>query len=95
MTWDGAAFSGSKQAALHGDGLLVYRRDAKPGIPFPGMIDLPGGGREGEEGPAECVLRELAEEFGLRVPTERLHYCRAYPLSWNQPTPSWFFCRAS
>lgn len=80
MNWDGAPFAGAKLAALCGNGLLAYRRDDKPEIPFPGMIDLPGGGREGEESPAECVLRELAEEFGIAVPTNRLHYHRHYRL---------------
>ncbi len=79
-TWDGAAFGGAKIAALLGDALLVYRRDDKPGIPFPGMLDLPGGGREGDESPAECALRELAEEFGLQLPPGRIHYARAYLL---------------
>ncbi len=80
MKWDGAAFAGAKLAALCGDGLLAYRRDDKPEIPFPGMIDLPGGGREGHESPAECVLRELAEEFGISLPADRLHYERRYRL---------------
>lgn len=80
MKWDGAPFAGAKLAAFCGDGLLAYRRDDKLEIPFPGMIDLPGGGREGEESPAECVLRELFEEFGVAVPTGRLHYQRQYRL---------------
>ena len=80
MTWDGAPFAGTKLAALLGDSLLAYCRDDKPDIPFPGMIDLPGGGREGDESPAECVLRELAEEFGISIAADRLHYCRPYRL---------------
>jgi 8-oxo-dGTP diphosphatase len=88
--WRGEAFSGAKLAALHGDGLLTYRRDNKPGIPFPGLIDLPGGGREGGESPAECALRELAEEFGLVVPPVRLHYHCRYAASWDRASPSWF-----
>ncbi len=32
----------------------------------------PGGGREGDEGPAEAASRELAEETGLRVPASAL-----------------------
>lgn len=80
MTWDGAAFGGAKLAAMLGDALLVYRRDDNPEIPFPGLLDLPGGGREGGESPAECALRELAEEFGLTLPVDRVHYARAYLL---------------
>lgn len=81
MNWDGLPFGGAKLAALLGDALLVYRRDDAPGIPFPGLLDLPGGGREGDESPAECALRELAEEFGLAVAPHRIHYSRAYRLS--------------
>ena len=80
MTWDGLPFDGAKLAALLGDALLVYRRDDKPDIPFPGLLDLPGGGREGDESPAQCALRELAEEFGLAVAPDRIHYSRAYRL---------------
>jgi 8-oxo-dGTP diphosphatase len=88
--WDGEDFSGAKLAALHGQALLTYRRDNRPDIPFPGRIDLPGGGREGSESPAECALRELAEEFGIIVPPARVHYVRRYALSWNLPRPSFF-----
>ena len=81
MSWDGLPFGGTKLAALLGDALLVYRRDDKPDIPFPGLLDLPGGGREGGESPAACALRELAEEFGVCVATDRIHYSRAYRLA--------------
>jgi 8-oxo-dGTP diphosphatase len=80
MSWDGLPFGGAKLAALLGDALLVYRRDDKPDIPFPGLLDLPGGGREGGESPAECALRELAEEFGIGLSVERIHYHRTYRL---------------
>ncbi|MBC7506808.1 MAG: NUDIX hydrolase, partial [Sandarakinorhabdus sp.] len=55
-----------------------------------GMIDLPGGGREADETPAQCVLRELAEEFGITLPAERLHYHRSYLLG-DRVTVSHFF----
>ena len=88
--WDEEDFSGAKLAALYGGALLTYRRDRRPGIPFPGLIDLPGGGREGNESPAECALRELAEEFGLVVPAPRVHYARRYEISWHTGRPSFF-----
>ncbi|MFZ4382031.1 MAG: NUDIX domain-containing protein [Sandarakinorhabdus sp.] len=59
--------------------ILVYRRDDKPGIPWPGLIDLPGGGREGAESPAQCALRELHEEFGLGLPERRIIWARPFP----------------
>ncbi|MGY2050825.1 NUDIX hydrolase [Methylobacterium sp. JK268] len=89
--WDGQDFVGSKLALLQGGDVLAYRRDAKPGIPFPGCWDLPGGGREGTESPVDCVLRELEEEFGLRLPPARLTWWRRYPpLTAGRP-PSYFF----
>lgn len=63
--WDGSDFSGTKIALLHGKDTVAYLRDEKPGIPFPGLWDLPGGGRENGESPVECGLREVEEEFGL------------------------------
>lgn len=59
--------------------MLTYLRDNKAGIPFPGLWDLPGGGREGTENPTECVLRELDEEFSMRLTPERLVWGRFYP----------------
>ncbi len=72
-------FIGAKIALLCGDRLIAYKRDDKPEIPFPGFWDLPGGGREGEETAIDCALRELEEAFALRLPPDRVHWCRAYP----------------
>ncbi|WP_040363364.1 NUDIX hydrolase [Congregibacter litoralis] len=69
-------FSGSKLALLFGSKVLVYKRDNFEHIPFPGCWDFPGGGREGQESPEECVLRELYEEFALSIPATRLAYRR-------------------
>ena len=60
-------FHGAKVALFIEDQLLVYRRDDRPDIPFPDMLDLPGGGREQDESGAQCVARETWEEFGLRI----------------------------
>jgi 8-oxo-dGTP diphosphatase len=88
--WDGTDFAGAKLAALHEGRLLTYRRDMKPGIPWPGCIDLPGGGREGDESPTECALRELAEEFGLNLPAERLWWARPFPAMDAPGQTGWF-----
>ena len=47
--------------------VLAVLRDADAGIPYPGMWDLPGGGREGAESAVDCAVRECLEETGLRV----------------------------
>lgn len=86
-------FSGCKLALLYKEKLLVYKRDNKADIPFPGCFDLPGGGREGEETPEQCVLRELAEEFGLHLGQGRLTYRRRY-ISADEQSSSYFFAAA-
>ncbi|MGL4309292.1 MAG: NUDIX hydrolase [Paracoccaceae bacterium] len=74
-----AIINGAKLALLHEDRVLTYRRDDFATIPFPDHWDLPGGGREGDETARDCALRELAEEFGIHLPPERLLWERAYP----------------
>ncbi len=44
--------------------LLLYKRDNKPGIPFPGHWDLFGGHVEEGETPEEALVREVKEELG-------------------------------
>jgi 8-oxo-dGTP diphosphatase len=90
MPTNDVPFSGAKLAALHNGHILTYRRDDFPIIPFPGRIDLPGGGREGDETAGQCALRELHEEFGLSLPPTRVIYARAYPGSHNIDMPSHF-----
>lgn len=67
-------FHGAKAAFFCGTRLLCYLRDDRPGLRWPGHWDLPGGGREGDETPEACLLRELHEEFGLILPPERLEH---------------------
>jgi 8-oxo-dGTP diphosphatase len=88
--WDGSDFAGAKLAALVDGQILTYRRDNKPGIPWPGCIDLPGGGREGDESPAMCVLRELHEEFGLILPEQRIWWSRPFPAVDAPGRVGWF-----
>lgn len=72
-------FSGCKLAYIFNGQLLVYKRDNFAHIPFPDLWDFPGGGREGNETPEECVLRELKEEFGISLPESRLVFKKKVP----------------
>ncbi|KMW59112.1 MutT/nudix family protein [Candidatus Rhodobacter oscarellae] len=84
-------FSGAKIAILARDHVLALLRDNKPGIPFPNMWDLPGGGRDGAEAPLDCALRELWEEAAIRISPEDVTWRRLY----RNPQPGglahWFF----
>ncbi len=85
---DVPTFEGAKLALFLGDQLAVILRDDMPGLPFAGYWDLPGGGREGQEAPLECALRECHEELGLHVPKNAV--------IWQKPFnegvfTKWFF----
>ena len=81
-------FGGAKLALFIGGRLLVIRRDDRPDIPWPGHWDFPGGGREGWETPAACVLRETAEETGLILHERALTWGRAHD---GPQGVTWFF----
>lgn len=83
-------FIGAKLALFLGPRLVVIRRDDRPGLPWPGALDLPGGGREGRESPAACVLRETAEELGLVLPAAALVWGRAFRRP-GDGAQGWFF----
>ncbi|MES2816293.1 MAG: NUDIX hydrolase [Pseudomonadota bacterium] len=84
-------FTGAKAALFCGASVLVYLRDEKPGLRWPGLWDLPGGGREGLESPEDCLLRELWEEFGLTLPAERLVWRGVFPSMVDEGRESVFF----
>lgn len=84
-------FVGAKAALLCDDHVLVYLRDDFAGLPWAGQWDLPGGGREGCESAQDCVLREIAEEFGLNLPPERLIYRAQLPSAADPAAMSWLF----
>ncbi|MDX2233348.1 MAG: NUDIX hydrolase [Hyphomonadaceae bacterium] len=71
-------FGGAKIALIRDGDVLTYLRDDKPTIPYPARWDFPGGGREGDETPEACALRELQEEFGLTLAPDRIHWGRLY-----------------
>ena len=84
-------FVGCKAALFCGGDILTYLRDAKPGLPWPDLWDLPGGGREGDETPEDCLLREVEEEFALRLPPARLLWRRVFPSMMDANRASVFF----
>jgi 8-oxo-dGTP diphosphatase len=84
-------FIGSKAAFFHDGALLCYLRDAHDGLAWPEMWDLPGGGREGNETPEACLLRELHEEFGLTLPPQRLIWRQGFPAMRDPKRLSYFF----
>lgn len=84
-------FVGCKAALFCGDALLTYLRDDKPGLPWAAKWDLPGGGREGDETPEACLLREVHEEFGLILAADRLLWRRRWPSMLDASRSSYFF----
>lgn len=91
--WDGGPFNGAKLALLHEEQILTLLRDDVPHIPFPGHWDLPGGGREGDESPCRCALRELYEELGLRLPATRVTG-RSFPSAHRPGRTVWLYTGA-
>ncbi|MBA3911872.1 MAG: DNA mismatch repair protein MutT [Rhodobacter sp.] len=84
-------FVGAKAAFFCGASVLTCLRDDHPGLRWPGLWDLPGGGREGAEGPEDCLLRELEEEFGLALPADRLIWRREFSSIMDATKISVFF----
>ena len=84
-------FVDCKLVLVHGADLLTYLRDDKPGLIWANMWDLPGGGREADETPEACILRELEEEFGLQLPPERLLWRRIFPSMLDASRASAFY----
>ena len=72
-------FQGCKIALICGDKVLTILRDDKDDIPCPNMWELPGGGREGNESPFECVEREVFEELGIHLTEDCLLWSKVYP----------------
>ena len=72
-------FDGAKLAVMSEGVVLSLLRDNRPDIPFPGLWDLPGGGREGDESAEDCVLRETREETGLQLDPAWIIWKRLYP----------------
>jgi 8-oxo-dGTP diphosphatase len=87
---DIVGFHGVKIALLLGDEVLTYLRDDKPKIPWPAHWDLPGGGREGNETPTACVIREIAEEFEFDLDASQIIYTQTHAAIHDGAAPSIF-----
>ncbi|WP_315375535.1 NUDIX hydrolase [uncultured Streptococcus sp.] len=72
-------FTGCKIALICDGRILTILRDDKPTIPYPNMWDLPGGGREGNETPFECVAREVYEELSIQLLKDDIVWSWIYP----------------
>ncbi|MCX4099141.1 NUDIX hydrolase [Nocardia sp. alder85J] len=64
--------------------VLMYLRDDKPEIPYPGMWSLLGGMLEHGETPAECVRREIEEEIGVVLDPDRIEHVRTRDLHYGR-----------
>lgn len=82
-------FNGAKGLIFIDDKILVYRRDNKT-VDWPDCIDLPGGGREGEESPFETFQREVREEFGIDIKEGDIEFSCTIP-SVMEPEKKSFF----
>lgn len=82
-------FGGTKAAVFIGPLLLITLRDDRADIPYPGLWDFPGGGRDGDETPEQTMARELAEEVGLEFAAAQVRWRRSFPA--NGALVNWFF----
>lgn len=71
-------FTGCKIALFCDDRILTILRDDISTIPWPNMWELPGGGREDEETPFECVQREVFEELSLKLEEADILWTKEY-----------------
>lgn len=83
-------FQGCKIALICGDKVLTILRDDKDDIPCPNMWELPGGGREGDESPFECVAREVYEELNIQLSKDDIIWSRLYPSMLDENKKSVF-----
>ena len=83
-------FTGCKITLICEGQILTILRDDKETIPYPNMWDLPGGGREGNETPFECVAREVYEELNIQLSKDDVIWSRVYPSMLDENKKSVF-----
>ena len=83
-------FQGCKIALICDGQILTILRDDKPTIPWPNLWELPGGGREGDESPFECVAREVYEELNIQLSKDDIIWSRLYPSMLDENKKSVF-----
>ncbi len=82
-------FGGAKGLVFIGSHIIVYRRDLNT-KKSPGLLDMIGGGREGDESPFETFKREIKEEIGLDVREDDIQFSSQFQ-SYDDPTKISFF----
>lgn len=88
---DPDGFVGAKVALFCNGQVLTYLRDDKPGLPWAGCWDLPGGAREGQESAEQCLFREVEEEFGLCLTPAHLLWRQVFPAMLWPDRPALFY----
>lgn len=85
---DHIRFHGAKVSVFVGRKLVTLLRDDVPHIVWPGHWDLPGGGRENDESPWDCAMRECREEVSLTLAKTDVLAARSYV---TDKGVAWFF----
>lgn len=80
---------GTKGLVFIGNDTLIYRRDNKADK-YPLHLDVPGGGKEGDETPFETFRREVYEEFRLNITESDIVYFRRYPSIFEEGKFGWY-----
>jgi len=87
-------FNGAKIALMLDGKLLMHLRDDKPGLFNANMWDFPGGGREGDESPEECAIREVQEEFSISLNPGAIVWKKEYPAQKDPNQKAYFLVAA-
>jgi 8-oxo-dGTP diphosphatase len=87
-------FHGVKIAILVEDNLIVFLRDNRANLFNANMWDFPGGGREGDESPIECAIREVHEELSLTLSNSDIAWQKTFPAQKDPNQRAYFMVAA-